>query len=137
MQVDHEPPVSNDQTPPSDPKAPETRPTGAPDGTSAEGSDVREQIIDKLRTVYDPEIPVDIYELGLIYDVAIQSSGNIQIRMTLTSPACPAAQVLPEQVRAAAGWVQGVHDVKVDVVFEPPWSPEKMTEEARLMLGMM
>lgn len=135
--MDHNPPISNGVTPTSNPNVSETPPTGAPDGACADGSNLHEQIIDKLRTVYDPEIPVDIYELGLIYEVELQSSGNVQIQMTLTSPACPAAQVLPEQVRVAASSVQGINDVKVDVVFEPPWSPEKMSEDARLMLGMM
>jgi FeS assembly SUF system protein len=135
--VDHEKSVSDDETPQSEPSTPATPPTAEPDGGSTTGSDLSEQIIDKLRTVHDPEIPVDIYELGLIYDVDIQSSGNVQIRMTLTSPACPAAQILPDQVRAAASSVQGVNDVEVNVVFDPPWSPDKMSEEARLLLGMM
>ena len=135
--MDHKQPESNDQKPQVEANAPATPPTAEADGASATGSDLHKQIIDKLRTVYDPEIPVDIYELGLIYDVDIQSSGNVEIRMTLTSPACPAAQVLPEQVRAAASSVQGVNDVEVNVVFEPSWSPEKMSDEARLMLGMM
>ncbi len=99
--------------------------------------DVRAQIIEKLHTVFDPEIPVDIYELGLIYEIDVKPSGDVHITMTLTSPACPSAQELPMAVRGAASVVPAVKDVEVDVVFDPPWSPEKMSEDARLALGMM
>lgn len=89
-----------------------------------------------LKTVYDPEIPVDILELGLIYDVFVTADGIAGIRMTLTAPACPAAQILPGQVAAAAKSVAGVTDAKVDVVWEPGWTKDRMSDAARLQLGM-
>jgi len=89
-----------------------------------------------LKTVYDPEIPVDIWELGLIYDVFVTADGVAAIRMTLTAPGCPAAQVLPGQVEAAAKGVGGVSDAKVDVVWEPGWTKDRMSDVAKLQLGM-
>lgn len=89
-----------------------------------------------LKTVYDPEIPVDILELGLIYDVFVTADGIAGIRMTLTAPACPAAQILPGQVAAAAKTVAGVTDAKVDVVWEPGWTKDRMSDAAKLQLGM-
>lgn len=89
-----------------------------------------------LKTVYDPEIPVDILELGLIYDVFVTADGVAGIRMTLTAPACPAAQILPGQVAAAAKTVAGVTDAKVDVVWEPGWTKDRMSDAAKLQLGM-
>jgi FeS assembly SUF system protein len=89
-----------------------------------------------LKKVYDPEIPVDIWELGLIYDVFVTADGVAAITMTLTAPACPAAQVLPGQVAAAAKSVQGVTDAKVDVVWEPGWTKDRMSDVAKLQLGM-
>ena len=89
-----------------------------------------------LKTVYDPEIPVDILELGLIYDVFVTAEGVAGIRMTLTAPACPAAQTLPGQVAAAAKGVEGITDAKVDVVWEPGWTKDRMSEVAKLQLGM-
>ena len=89
-----------------------------------------------LKKVYDPEIPVDIWELGLIYDVFVTAEGVAAIRMTLTAPNCPAAQVLPGQVRDAAKSVDGVTDAKVDVVWEPGWSKDRMSDVAKLQLGM-
>lgn len=94
------------------------------------------QIVKALSTVFDPEIPVNIYDLGLIYEVIVDASSAVGIRMTLTAPACPAAQVLPEQVRSTAAAVPGVTDVKVDVVWDPPWDRDRMSEAARLQLGM-
>ena len=94
------------------------------------------RVIDALRTVFDPEIPVNIYELGLIYDIIIEASGAVGIRMTLTAPACPAAQVLPSQVKNAASQVPGVMDVRVDVVWNPPWGRDRMSDAAKLQLGM-
>lgn len=93
-------------------------------------------IVKALSTVYDPEIPVNIYELGLIYDIVVDASGAVGIRMTLTAPGCPAAQILPGQVRAAVAAVPGVTDTKVDVVWEPPWDRDRMSEAAKLQLGM-
>ena len=89
-----------------------------------------------LKTVYDPEIPVDIWELGLIYDVFVTAEGVAAIRMTLTAPGCPAAQILPGQVGAAAKTVAGVTDAKVDVVWEPGWTKDRMSDAAKLQLGM-
>jgi FeS assembly SUF system protein len=89
-----------------------------------------------LKTVFDPEIPVDIWELGLIYDVFVTAEGVAAIRMTLTAPACPAAQILPGQVGAAAKTVPGVTDAKVDVVWEPGWTKDRMSDVAKLQLGM-
>jgi FeS assembly SUF system protein len=94
------------------------------------------QIVKALSTVYDPEIPVNIYDLGLIYEVIVDASSVVGIRMTLTAPACPAAQFLPEQVRSTAAAVPGVTDVKVDVVWDPPWDRDRMSEAAKLQLGM-
>ena len=89
-----------------------------------------------LKKVYDPEIPVDIFELGLIYDVFVTADGVAAIRMTLTAPACPAAQFLPVQVADAAKSVDGVTDAKVDVVWEPGWTKDRMSDAAKLQLGM-
>ena len=89
-----------------------------------------------LKTVYDPEIPVDIWELGLIYDVFVTADGIAAIRMTLTAPACPAAQVLPGQVEQAAKGVAGVADAKVEIVWEPAWDKDRMSDAAKLQLGM-
>jgi FeS assembly SUF system protein len=95
------------------------------------------EIIEALRTCFDPEIPVNIYELGLIYKVEVDPSGAVSIQMTLTSPNCPAAQSLPGEVRDKAQAVAGVASVQVDVVWDPPWEPGKMSEAARLQLGML
>lgn len=98
--------------------------------------EIRQRVVDVLKTVYDPEIPVDIYELGLVYDVNVEESGAVAIRMTLTSPMCPVAESLPPEVEEKVRGVSGVTDVKIDLVWEPPWSPSLMTEAARLELGM-
>ncbi|MCB9681805.1 MAG: SUF system Fe-S cluster assembly protein [Alphaproteobacteria bacterium] len=104
---------------------------------AGEGSALHDAIIDMLHTIYDPEIPVDIYELGLIYAVDIQDDAHVQVKMTLTSPNCPAAQSLPGEVETKVGAVPGVASAEVEVVFEPPWTPDLMTEEARLELNLM
>jgi FeS assembly SUF system protein len=93
-------------------------------------------VIAALKTVFDPEIPVDIYELGLIYAIEIGEDGAVKIEMTLTAPGCPAAQELPVQVADALRSVPGVTDVKVEVVWDPPWNHSRMSEEARLALNM-
>jgi FeS assembly SUF system protein len=98
---------------------------------------IEAQIVEALRTCFDPEIPVNIYEMGLIYEVKVDSSGSVTIQMTLTSPSCPAAQSLPAEVEAKTKAVPGVTDVKIDLVWDPPWDPSKMSEAARLQLGMM
>jgi FeS assembly SUF system protein len=99
-------------------------------------AELREQIIAKLRTCYDPEIPVDIYELGLIYSVQVAPDGRAQIKMTLTSPMCPAAQTLPVDVKEKAESVEGIENAEVEIVWDPSWSPEMMSEAARLQLGL-
>jgi FeS assembly SUF system protein len=98
---------------------------------------IEKLVIDGLQTVYDPEIPVNIYELGLIYGVAVEPSGVVTIRMTLTAAGCPAAQSLPQEVEERARAVPGVTDVEVDVVFDPPWDQSRMSEAARLELGLL
>jgi FeS assembly SUF system protein len=97
---------------------------------------LRPKIIDAICEVYDPEIPVNIWELGLIYDIDIDAERRVQIRMTLTAPACPSAQSLPLEVERRVRAVEGVADVFVEVVWEPAWSTERMSEAARLQLGM-
>jgi FeS assembly SUF system protein len=94
------------------------------------------QIVKALSTVFDPELPVNIYELGLIYDVIVDRSSLVGIRMTLTAPACPAAQFLPRHVKDVVAAVPGVADVKVDIVWDPPWDRDRMSEAAKLQLGM-
>jgi len=98
---------------------------------------IYDKVIDVLHSCYDPEIPVDIYELGLIYDVKVEESGEVNIKMTLTAPNCPAAQSLPAEVKYKAEGVPGVTATNVEIVWEPPWDMTKMTEAARLQLGMI
>ena len=107
------------------------------DITSANSLVIEAQVIEALRMVFDPEIPVNIYELGLIYEVKVDPSGAIDIRMTLTSPNCPAAGTLPGEVQEKAKAVPGVTDAKVEVVFDPPWDPSSMSEAAKLELGLL
>jgi len=102
----------------------------------AKTDELRPGIQAALKTVYDPEIPVDIWELGLIYDVFVTREGVAAIKMTLTAPGCPAAQVLPGQVADAAKSVSGVTDAKVDVVWEPGWTKDRMSDVAKLQLGL-
>ncbi len=95
------------------------------------------QVIEAIRTCYDPEIPVNIYDLGLIYGVNVNEQGEVVVSMTLTSPHCPAAQSLPHEVEVKAKAVPGAKDVKVEIVWYPPWNPSMMTEAAKLELGML
>lgn len=97
---------------------------------------LHEKIVEQIKTIYDPEIPTDIYELGLIYDIAIQEGGRVNIKMTLTSPMCPVAESLPMEVQEKVSQVEGVSEVDLQVVFDPPWSKERMSEAARLTLDM-
>ena len=97
---------------------------------------LKEQVIAGLKTVFDPEIPVNIYDLGLIYDIAINEEQQVHIQMTLTSPGCPVAQTFPGTVEQAVNQVEGVNDCTVELVWDPPWSQERMTEVARLELGI-
>jgi len=98
---------------------------------------LREPIIAALRNVHDPEIPVNIYDLGLIYELDIAANGDVAVDMTLTAPACPVAGMMPRLVEDAVRQVEGVGDVRVELVWDPPWTKEQMTEEACLQLGMM
>lgn len=126
----------NDLTPPV-----ETSPADAihgawsPDG-SAEPKPTEDLIIAAIATVYDPEIPVNIYELGLIYAIDIHDDGRVKVEMTLTAPACPSAQELPEMVQQAILAVPGVPSCEVETVWDPPWDQSRMSEEARLSLNM-
>lgn len=98
---------------------------------------IEAQVIEALRSCFDPEIPVNIYELGLVYEVKASAGGEVTIQMTLTSPHCPAVQSLPAEIENKVKAVDGVTDVKIDLVWDPPWDPSKMSEAARLQLGMM
>ncbi len=93
-------------------------------------------LVEAVSKVFDPEIPVNIYELGLVYDLDVDSANNVQVRMTLTAPACPAAQTIPIEVERRVREVPGVNDVKVAVVWDPPWTRDKMSDMAKLTLGM-
>lgn len=99
--------------------------------------DLREKVIAAIKTIYDPEIPVDIYELGLIYEVNIYPVNNIFVLMTLTSPSCPSAEVIPGEVEQKLKTIEGVNDVKVEITFDPPYSQDMMSEAAKLELGFM
>ncbi len=99
--------------------------------------DVQNEAIQVLQTIFDPEIPVNIYELGLIYEVNVSNDLNIEIIMSLTSPFCPAAQSMPEEIKQKLSAMEGVKEVEVKVVFEPPWTQDMMSEAAKLQLGFM
>jgi FeS assembly SUF system protein len=99
-------------------------------------AELRDRVVDVLKTVFDPEIPVDIYELGLIYDIQADAARRVHVTMTLTSPACPSAQQLPSEVQYKVKAIEGVTDASVEVVWEPPWDKDRMSEMARLTLGM-
>ena len=100
-------------------------------------ADIGEEIIKELKTVYDPEIPVDIYELGLVYDVQISDEGEVLVIMTLTSPNCPVAETLPVEVEDKVREVEGVKSAKIELTFDPTWTKEMMSEEAKFELGML
>ena len=97
---------------------------------------VRQDVVAMLREVYDPEIPVNIFELGLVYEVHVEESGAVRIEMTLTSPMCPVAEILPVEIETRARKIEGVRDVQIDLIWDPPWDPGMMSEAARLELGM-
>ena len=99
--------------------------------------DLGEKIVEVLKTIYDPEIPVDIYELGLIYDVFVNENNDIKILMTLTSPNCPVAETLPVEVEEKIKTLEAVNNAEVEITFDPPWSQDLMSEEAKLELGFL
>ncbi|MBV7265535.1 SUF system Fe-S cluster assembly protein [Erythrobacter ani] len=101
------------------------------------GSDLQTAVVDALKEIYDPEIPVNIYDLGLIYGVEVDDDADATITMTLTTPHCPVAETMPGEVELRASSVPGIRDAEVNLVWDPPWSPEKMSDEARLELGML
>jgi len=104
---------------------------------ASEKVDLREKIVATLKTIYDPEIPVDIYELGLIYEISVYPVNNVFILMTLTSPSCPSAEVIPAEVEQKVKALEGVSSVKVELTFDPPYSQDMMSEAAKLELGFM
>ena len=104
---------------------------------SEPGGDLYEAVIEALKSIYDPEIPVNIYELGLIYDVAVDADGDAIVSMTLTTPNCPVAESMPAEVEMRVLSVPGIRDAEVKLVWDPPWDPSKMSDEARLELGML
>ncbi len=112
----------------------ETKPGPAADGP---GGDLQQAVIEALKSIYDPEIPVDIYELGLIYDVSVDADGDAVVTMTLTTPHCPVAESMPAEVEMRVLSVPGIRDAEVKLVWEPAWDPSKMSDEARLELGML
>jgi FeS assembly SUF system protein len=103
----------------------------------ASNNELVDSVIEALKSIYDPEIPVDIYELGLIYDVAISEDGDAVVTMTLTTPHCPVAESMPGEVELRVLSVPGIRDAEVKLVWDPPWDPSKMSDEARLELGML
>ena len=98
--------------------------------------DLKEDVIEMLKTIFDPEIPVNIYELGLIYEIDVSESGNVVIQMTLTAPGCPVAQTFPGAVENKISSIDGVNKVHVELVWDPPWTRDQMSESAQLQLGM-
>jgi FeS assembly SUF system protein len=103
----------------------------------APGSDLYEAVIEALKDIYDPEIPVNIYDLGLVYDVEVTPEHHAKIKMTLTTPHCPVAESMPGEVELRVGSVPGIGDAEVELVWDPPWDPQRMSDEAKLELGML
>lgn len=117
------------------PKEGDTIKAGAPKNPEIETAE-EEEVVDALRTVYDPEIPVNIYDLGLIYDLKVADNGDVAIRMTLTAPACPVAGSMPKEVAEAVARVDGVGEVEVTMTWDPPWTQANMSEVAKVALDM-
>lgn len=130
-------PVSDVPHPPSEPVAEAVGGSGELPAEPIDQAEVEEAIVEALKTVYDPEIPVNVYELGLIYGVEVSKEGRAEIRMTLTAPACPVAGALVEEVAEKAGRVEGVSTSHVELVWDPPWTPENMSDAAKLELGLI
>lgn len=131
--MDEKLPETKDETPQTATDAADAASTGA---EQAHGDPLQDNLIAALKTVFDPEIPVDIYELGLIYRLDIDPERNVEVDMTLTAPGCPVAGDMPGWVENAISAVPGVGQVKVNLVFDPPWDPSRMSEEAQLALNM-
>jgi FeS assembly SUF system protein len=108
-----------------------------PNSTEAGTPDLKEKIVQAIKSVYDPEIPVDVYELGLIYEVNVYPINNVYVLMTLTSPSCPSAESIPGEIEQKIKAVEGVNDVKVEITFDPPYSQDMMSEAAKLELGFL
>ncbi|MEL7446252.1 MAG: SUF system Fe-S cluster assembly protein [Pseudomonadota bacterium] len=106
-------------------------------GTGGSGGELQQAVIDALKEIYDPEIPVNIYDLGLIYGVEVDDECDATVTMTLTTPHCPVAETMPGEVELRAASVPGIRDAEVNLVWDPPWGPDKMSDEARLELGML
>ncbi|MEQ9287089.1 MAG: iron-sulfur cluster assembly protein [Cyclobacteriaceae bacterium] len=102
-----------------------------------EGDNLRDKVLAAIKKVYDPEIPVDVYELGLIYEINVYPVNNVYVLMTLTSPACPSAEAIPDEIKQNIKEIEGVNDVEVEVTFDPPYATEMMSESAKLELGFM
>ena len=129
--------AANTAAAPAEPTAAATTAAEKPSAIPAdELARMTDEIVTALKTVYDPEIPADIYELGLIYNVDVDDDRAVKITMTLTTPNCPAAEDLPGQVENAVASVPGVREAKVDIVWDPPWDPSRMSDEARTVLNM-
>lgn len=118
------------------PDAPSSWAASTPAAPSASDG-VRDRVVEMLTTIYDPEIPVNIYEMGLVYGLDINADGDVSVLMTLTSPSCPVAESLPPEVEAKVGSVEGVRSVTVNLTWDPPWTPERMSEAAKLELGFL
>jgi FeS assembly SUF system protein len=129
-------PAESPQPVPSEPAAATMHPPST--GESGEQNpELKNKIIEVIKTCYDPEIPVNIYELGLIYDVRLDEENNAHVKMTLTAPSCPAAQSLPAQVRAKIEALEEIKSASVEIVFDPPWNPNKMSDSAKLVLNIL
>ena len=122
---------SNSKTPVSPQAAVPTKPLDP-----VEVLELESRVIERVRTIYDPEIPINIYELGLVYELKVEPSGQVHIKMTLTAPACPEAGSIPPRVESEVREVSGVSDVQVELVWDPPWNPNRMSEAAKLQLGI-
>lgn len=105
--------------------------------TTEEKKVLEEKVVNVLKNIYDPEIPVNIYELGLVYEHKVDDAGNVKVVMTLTAPNCPVADALPQQVKEEISYLTGVKNVEVEITFDPPWDMDMISEEAKLELGLM
>ncbi|SKC82846.1 SUF system Fe-S cluster assembly protein [Ohtaekwangia koreensis] len=105
--------------------------------SSTSVADLRDKVVQAIKTVYDPEIPVDVYELGLIYEINVYPVNNVYVQMTLTSPSCPSAEVIPGEVEQKIKAIEGINDVKVEITFDPPYTQDMMSEAAKLELGFL